>query len=410
MIQSIEIPATSSETSVVAEVAWLAGAFFSFRVFIMLLSVRVLGTDPQTGTGISLVCNFALLGLVIFQSVGSGGRTLRSLLQIPSIRWVFCFLCFSGISLLWSVADSPFAATAYWCALTADVVIVALLVCSSNPTPVIHALMRGYVCGACVLAVIAWLLPIQSDLRLGDEELLGSNQIGYLCGFAFFFAQYLLREKIGKFGIATIILGLTLLRSLSKTTLVAFLLAQGFLLLRDTSMSRKTKLSLIALTAFIAVAFSGLLTSYFDIYSNAGNSPETLTGRLGIWAVFLEEAIQKPWFGHGFYSVWQVIPPFGLFEARHAHNEPLQQFYLYGIAGLILLAGLYGSFFFQIRRITHIPQRAFFYALLLFVLVRGLADTEVYDISLPLWAILMFSILIAQARPTPGKESRELPG
>jgi hypothetical protein len=34
----------------------------------------------------------------------------------------------------------------------------------------------------------------------------------------------------------------------------------------------------------ITTVFSGLLNSYFDIYSNAGNSAETLTGRLGIWA------------------------------------------------------------------------------------------------------------------------------
>jgi hypothetical protein len=31
---------------------------------------------------------------------------------------------------------------------------------------------------------------------------------------------------------------------------------------------------------------------------------------------------------------------------------------------------------------------------LLFILIRGLADTEVYDLSLPLWAIIMFSLLL----------------
>jgi hypothetical protein len=35
--------------------------------------------------------------------------------------------------------------------------------------------------------------------------------------------------------------------------------------------------------------------------------------------------------------------------------------------------------------------------LLVFVLVRGLADTEVYDFSLPLWAIVMFSVLIKRS-------------
>jgi len=34
--------------------ALAVGFFFSFRLFIMLLSVRILGTDPQTGVEVSL--------------------------------------------------------------------------------------------------------------------------------------------------------------------------------------------------------------------------------------------------------------------------------------------------------------------------------------------------------------------
>lgn len=260
-----------------------------------------------------------------------------------------------------------------------------------------HSLMKGYVWGACGVAIIAWLLPAQSDLRLGDEELLGANQIGYLCAFAFFFAQYLLRQKIGRFGVAAWVLGVTLLRSISKTSIIAFLVAEGFLLLRDKSMSRKTKFLLLSAVTLITLAFWGLLTSYFDIYSNAGNSPETLTGRLTIWAVILEEAIKDPWIGHGFYSVWKVIPPFGEFEARHAHNELLQQFYLYGVVGIGMIAGLYGSFYRQVRCLAPRSLKPFLYAFLLFILIRGLADTEAYDFSFPLWAIVMFSVLLEQA-------------
>ena len=61
--------------------------------------------------------------------------------------------------------------------------------------------MKGYVWGACAIAAIAWMLPSQSDLRLGDEEFLGPNQIGYACAFAFFFAQYLMRRKEKGFGL-----------------------------------------------------------------------------------------------------------------------------------------------------------------------------------------------------------------
>ena len=81
------------------------------------------------------------------------------------------------------------------------------------------------------------------------------------------------------------------------------------------------------------------MASYYEVYINAGNQSETLTGRIGIWALILEKALEQPWIGHGFHSVWKVIPPFGpdQFEPRHAHNELLQQFYAYGVAGIPLV-------------------------------------------------------------------------
>ena len=64
--------------------------------------------------------------------------------------------------------------------------------------------------------------------------------------------------------------------------------------------------------------------------------------------------IQQPWIGHGFDSVWKVVPPFGTdkFEAAHAHNEFFQQFYAYGLAGICMFAGIYLSFFRHIRRLA----------------------------------------------------------
>jgi exopolysaccharide production protein ExoQ len=392
-------------TPVATGLSFLVGFFFSFRIFIMLLSVRVLGTDEQAGVEISLALNFFFLVLVAFQTIGAADHERASMLRLPSARWVLLFLCFSCISLLWSATASMPAAIVYWCAMASDVGMVILLLRMGPVKEVATSLMKGYVVGACVIAIIAWLLPAQSDLRLGDEELLGPNQIGYLCAFALFFVQYLMREKLGKWGLATFVLAVTLLRSLSKTSIIAFLIAESFLLMKDRSMRRRTKVMLILAGIATVVAFSSLLTSYFDIYTNAGNSPETLTGRIGIWTVILSEAIQQPWIGHGFHAVWNVIPPFGDFEARHAHNELIQQFYAYGIVGICMLGGLYGSFYRQVRRLSSPSMRTFWFALLLFVLIRGLTDTEPFDLSLPLWAIIMISILIEDRQAIGDKES-----
>src|ERR1700728_1564860 len=86
--------------------SWIVGFFFSFRTFIMLLSVRLLGTTAQVGVEISLALNFLLLVLVAFQTIGATDQENASLLRLASMRWVLTFLCFSGISLLWSATAS----------------------------------------------------------------------------------------------------------------------------------------------------------------------------------------------------------------------------------------------------------------------------------------------------------------
>jgi exopolysaccharide production protein ExoQ len=155
---------------------------------------------------------------------------------------------------------------------------------------------------------------------------------------------------------------------------------------------------MIGSTVFVVFVFSQLLSDYYVVYTNAGNQAETLTGRFGIWLYFLGEAIQKPWIGHGFHSVWKIIPPFNEFEARHAHNELLQQFYAYGIVGVAMVIAIYGSVWRQLRRLSDPSLRTFFLGMLLFIIVRCSADTEAFDLSLPVWFIAMIGALIDQLR------------
>jgi exopolysaccharide production protein ExoQ len=378
------------------------GFYFAFRTMAVLVSVRIFGAEPQTGTGINIAVDFSLLLVTAFCSVGNARYPFRQIAKLPGVRWALLFLGFSCCSLLWSSTASLTNSIAYWCAMAADFMIVAMLLRTGPLTEISDSLMKGFIWGACAVALVAWLMPAQSDLRLGDEELLGPNQIGYVCAFAFFFAQYLTRMKKGNWGAPALLLAITLLRTLSKTTIAAFVVGEGFLLIRDKSISRRTKI-LAALTAVAILAlFWGLLASYYDVYTNAGNQSETLSGRLGIWAYFLAEAIEQPWIGHGFDSAWNVIPPFGpdQFEAAHAHNEILQQFYAYGLVGIVMFIGIYSSIYRHIRRLAAGPVKTFFLAFLLFVLVRGIADTERFDLSLPLWAIVMVSLLVEHARAT----------
>lgn len=383
--------------------AFAVGFFFSFRAILVLFSVRVLGTEPRTGATLTLAAEFLLLGLAGFSAFGSGNGVLRGVKQLRALRWVVAFLAFSGCSLAWSGTVSLPTSAAYWCGLAADVLIVLLLISGGPVSAVTHAMLKGFVWSSCCLALVAWIMPAQADLRLGDEEFFNTNQIGNLCAFAIFLAQFLARRRIGRWGFAIAFLALTLLRSLSKTTLAAFLLGQGFLLLRDRSIPRKTKVLLTVGVLAAVLLFWGLFAAYYEVYTTAGNQAETLTGRVGIWAWVAEAIPDHLWFGHGFDAMWKVIPPFGpdRFEARHAENEVLQQLYAYGAVGLVLLAGIYGSLLKQIRRLPRDPVRALLLSMMVFFLVRGLAEAEPFDLLLPLWTITLFGTVLAGEAPAP---------
>ena len=372
----------------------VVGFFFSFRLFSVLLAVRLFGADPLAGVAASLAINFLFAAAATFNSLGPGLRTFASFSTVSSFRWVLVFLGFTGLSLAWSSTASMPAAVLYWCAMACDTAIVLMLLRLGPIEETSSALMRGYVWGTCAIAAIAWMLPAQSDLRLGDEGFLGPNQIGYACAFAFFLAQYLIRRNEKGWIIPAAFLAITLLRSLSKTTIVAFVAGQALLLVLDRSIGRKKKIVFVCAAVIAVAVFWGLLAAYYDVYTNAGNQSETLTGRIGIWAYILNEALQQPWIGHGFHSVWKVIPPFGVFEARHAHNEILQQFYAYGIAGICIWVMLYAAIYREIRRLEQGSLKVFLLGLFLFILVRGLADTEVFDLSLPLWSIVLLGSII----------------
>lgn len=376
-----------------------AGFLFSFRAILVMITARWLRIGTETGVAASLIAELVLLMVVTFQSIGPASRSLRSLTRPASVRWVLVFLGFSCSSLLWSATVSRSASFMYWSATAADVAIVLLLLRTRPANVITHSLMRGFIAGACLLAAIAWIMPTQEDLRLGDQDYFNTNQIGNLCAIAIFMEQFLLRRKDGKRRAATIFLTVTLLRTLSKATIIAFLLAEGFLLVYDKTMSRKKKALVIAGATLLLLAFGGLIESYFDAYTTTGNQAATLTGRTGIWAYTLEESLQKPWTGNGMDAMWKVFPPFGRdqFEARHAENELLQQFFAYGLAGLVMLIGLYGSLYQRIRRLPQGRAKAILAGIMLYVVVRGFAEAEPFDLLLPLWMITLIACSIDAA-------------
>jgi hypothetical protein len=61
-----------------------------------------------------------------------------------------------------------------------------------------------------------------------------------------------------------------------------------------------------------------------------------------------------------------------------------------------MLVAIYGSVFRSLRRLVDSSLKTLFLGMLLFVVIRGLADTEVFDLSMPMWTIVMIGCLIQQ--------------
>ncbi len=363
-----------------------AGTIYAFRVCLTFLWFQ---DQPAVGTAVTVGLSLTLLiAALAYKSLIGPGLSFRN--PTPrTLRWINGYLLLAVASLAWTTTQSVPAALAYWGAMAADVMTVALLL-RGNPDAEAAALMKGFVIGAAVVAVIAWCAPDMDDLRLGDDDFLHPNAIGFVFAISALFAFRLAREG-SRWKWLGVLIAITLLRTLSKACIVAFLAAAIFYLLHDANLSRQAKVKIGVIANAILIGFWGLLEAYLDMYAQ-GSRAETLTGRTFIWAESFAIALEKPLLGHGFYSFRWVVPPFGDFEAWQAHNEFLQQFFSYGVVGVVVVAILYAVFFLQVRRSASCDLKTLAYALLLFALIRGLVDTERFDLSFPLWLMAMFAL------------------
>jgi exopolysaccharide production protein ExoQ len=380
----------------------LVGFTIAFRT---CLAVLLFQEDPQRATILSGVLSLALLLAAVSYSAGGLPSIAFSCFRTQTIRWIAAFLALALVSLLWSAAPSA-TAGGYWVAWAADVLTIWFLLRGGVAEGQASALMKGFVWGACVVAVIAWAIPATEDLRLGDEVYMHPNVIGFLFGIGTFLAIHLTSEKT-MWRWPALFLGMTLLRTISKSSIVAFVAAFSFYLIYDSTFSRKVKVRIGLAVGVILGSLWGVLETYLNTYAES-TSLETLTGRTLIWGVSLEYALEKPFLGNGFFAYRFVVPPFGEFQAQQAHDELLQQFFSFGAAGVILTIALYWMFFSQVRRAPDSRLKNLSGALLLFALVHGLTDSQIADLSLPLWLMTMLSILLASATQQTEKTTANL--
>jgi hypothetical protein len=395
MSTSIALANVRSRSESGSMMAGSVGFYFAIRYSFEYLFFQ---SNPRTGAAFSVALNFLLFAVVVFHSLGPASSTLRSIVRVPCFRPTVAFLVFALCSLLWSATISVPVALAYWCGVVADLAMVVLLLRTGPVDLMSSSVMKGYVWGAGAIAIITWASPTMPDLRPGNDDFFSPNAIALILAFGVFLAQLLSRSH-RSWNLAAIFLAVTLLRTLSKTTIIAFVAAEALLLLRDSAISRRKLLMILFGAGLVVAGFWRLIQAYFVVYTTTGNEAETLTGRVGVWEYVWERSLEQPWIGHGFHSFRNVIPNFGPFEPWHAHNELLQLFYAYGAVGILLFFVVYGSLFLQIRRLPQSSHKALFYGLLLFIVIRGLGDTDRFELTLPFWFVFLISSLMMHLNP-----------
>ena len=194
-------------------------------------------------------------------------------------------------------------------------------------------------------------------------------------------------------------LGTTLLRTLSKSSIIAFVAALGFACSRTQLCPAPLRSGSPSPPSLILASLWGLLDAYLNTYTETTN-PETLTGRTIIWAISLEYRHQKTLLGHGFYSYRFVVPPSATSKpnkpttnssSSSSPSEPSASSSSSALLGLLP----------PDSPRSPVNLKTLAAELLLFALVRGLTDTQNFDLSFPLWLMTMLSILLAATPPPP---------
>jgi hypothetical protein len=370
----------------------IGGFLLAFKVCLTFLFFR---SAPQSGAAATVAVTLCWLLLVAGYTVLNPPLRERGQFDVRALRWIVAYLGLAAVSLIWTTTNSVAVAAGYWAAMAADVVAIWLLLRFGPIHQNATRLMHGFIAGTAVVAVIAWSSPAMEDMRLGHEDFLHPNLIGFEFAIAALFSAYLAQQKRAWMWAAAGF-AVTMIRTLSKGTIVGFLFAGLYYLLRGLKITRKARVYVGLASTAVLLGFWGLVETYLDVYTE-GSNLETLTGRTYIWTQSLDIAMDRPWFGHGFDSFRWVFPPFENFQPWHAHNELIQQLFAYGLVGILVVVGAYWTFYRRVRISRNARLRSLAMATLILVLVRGLVDTDRFELCFPLWLMTMLSISLTSA-------------
>jgi O-antigen ligase len=296
----------------------------------------------------------------------------------------------AGVTLFWTGAP-PSRAFTYWAVLELKLLVVFILLSLARIEQVAVKSLQGYAWGGLILGLVPFVFNAATEQgRLGDEAFLHPNVIGNQMALCSLCSIYLTLQARGRpaerlpYLLLSAMLLFTLMRSLSKTSIIGFFLAAlVYIVYSRINIQKKTTLVLL-LSGVGAICFTAL-TRYLDEYLNAqqgGQALATFTGRTRIWQMTWEMIQENPIWGYGFQSYRYTAPQIIAVRLVHPHNELLSIWYTLGAVGLILAVLTYTTYAWQVQRATkaRLPQAALGLALLVYSLANGPTTATTADL------------------------------
>ena len=197
----------------------------------------------------------------------------------------------------------------------------ALAATLRTPRDYLGALTAGFAVILVLDLILAVALPGLAYDNLGLAGLHASKNVAGMVGLLFVatFASTLVGARDpALFWACALLLLLTylfLVLTNSKTSLgLAVLVGFGFIPLYALAQRSVAVLLLLPIGALILIGtvmvFTGALTLSGADWAELTVGDPTFTGRDEIWAASAQEIMKSPWIGHGFGSVWSMLPAF----------------------------------------------------------------------------------------------------
>jgi exopolysaccharide production protein ExoQ len=412
---------SSTENKLERSLSSMASWFWTLAVFKFAFALLFFQDNPAAATAVGAALD---LGFVYFLLLWVGGaESIKQKAHFPTlINWIIAYCLWCALSLTWTHADSLVSAAGYLLSMVLGIAIVGAMIWWGDLEAVAIASVKGLIAGGWLISFCA-LFSTSDDPngRLGNLEFLHPGKVGEYAGQAALCSCFMWARSRKDTGYSrwlwtgsALFLTWIVLRSLSKTSMIAFCCSAAVYIMFSRIVPLKTKVIALVGAALLFSAMYTFVDTYVESYlEETPGEATTLTGRTLLWAKSWEMIQEHPTLGYGFLSFRDYGPQDWDVRTVHAHNEWITQWFQLGSVGLILTIGIYASYFRHLRRSSYSLQRELGMSMLIYMLIQGFAIAEPSGLTFPLPMLLLFATWAKTGeevlRPSIAQARRRLP-